>query len=163
MSNPIQPIHNPAAPAPRARRNGRAHRNWRARRGGSVLEAALVMPLLVLITLPMIEFAQLFFVKHTFASASRDGARKAILKAVTHDEATNAVRVTMRAAGIADTKYTLTFKNAATDATITNVGTAAAGTGIKVVVSANYGAVGYPQWFLSGNRVVTGTSAMIKE
>ena len=151
MSNRNQTGRNPASP------------RRRVRRGGSVLEAALVLPILVLITLPMIEFAQLFFVKHTFAAATRDGARKAILASVVHADAETAVRTTMSASGIGPTKYTLTFTNASTNATIADVGAATSGTGIKVTVTANYANVGYPQWFLRGAKTVTGVSTMIKE
>ena len=45
------------------------------RRGGAILEAALVLPILLALSFGMVEYGYYFFVKHTLQGAARDGAR----------------------------------------------------------------------------------------
>ena len=150
---------SPVPASPRAPRFGWA----RNRRAGAVLEGALVLPILCLITFPMIEFAQAFYVKHVMESASRDGARRAILPTATHAAAITTVSNTMGAAGFPTSKYTLTFKNES-GATIADVGALDTGNVVIVNVSASYANVGFPQWFLKGSgRTISGQTMMIKE
>src|SRR5436305_15265561 len=101
-------------------------RRWH--RGNGVLEAALVLPVLLALSMGMVEFGQYFYAKHTLQAASRDGARTAILSSTTHTAATTAISNTMSAANIPSGKYSYTFTNASTSATISDVGTVAKGT-----------------------------------
>jgi Flp pilus assembly protein TadG len=137
----------------------------RPRRGNGVLEAALVLPVLLSLSMGMVEFGQFFYAKHTLQAASRDGARNAILSTVTHSQAVAAVNNTMAAGGMSDTsKFTLTFQNASGGATITDVGTVAKGTSIKVTVSSTVGNVSVrPLGVIPAAKPVVGVTTMIKE
>jgi Flp pilus assembly protein TadG len=139
-------------------------RNRRRRRGNGVLEAALVLPVLLALSMGMVEFGQFFYAKHTLQAASRDGARTAILSSTTHAAAVTAITNTMSAANIPSSKYTVTFQNASTSATIADVAAVAKGTGIKVTVSSTAGNVSVrPLGVIPAAKVVTGITTMIKE
>ena len=49
------------------------------RRGAAVLEAALVLPLLMVVLFGSIEFGYAFFVKHSLQNAARSGARVGVV------------------------------------------------------------------------------------
>ena len=51
----------------------------RPRRGAAVLEAALVLPLLMILIFGGIEFGYAFFVKHSLQNAARSGARAGVV------------------------------------------------------------------------------------
>lgn len=151
MNHPTHPI--------RPRRTVR-----RVRHGNGVLEAALVLPVLLALSMGMVEFGQFFYMKHTIQAASRDGARTAILSSTTHTNAQQAVTNTMNSANVASNKYTVTFQNAANNATISDVGTVAKGTSIKVTVSATAGTVSVrPLGVIPANKGIIGVTTMIKE
>lgn len=136
----------------------------RRRRGNGVLEAALVLPVLLSLSMGMVEFGQYLYAKHTIQAASRDGARTAILSSTTHAAAQLAITNTMSAANISSGKYTVAFQNATTLATISDVGAAAKGTGIKVTVSATVGNVSVrPLGIIPAAKVINGITTMIKE
>lgn len=136
----------------------------RVRRGNGVLEAALVLPVLLALSMGMVEFGQFFYMKHTIQAASRDGARTAILSSTTHSAAQTAITNTMNSANVASNKYTVTFTNASTSATISDVGSVAKGTGIKVTVSATAGTVSVrPLGVIPANKAIVGVTTMIKE
>jgi Flp pilus assembly protein TadG len=139
-------------------------RGRRVRRGNGVLEAALVLPVLLALSMGMVEFGQFFYMKHTIQAASRDGARTAILSSTTHSAAQTAITNTMNSANVAANKYTVTFQNAATNATISDVGTIAKGTGIRVTITATAGNVSVrPLGVIPANKAIVGMTTMIKE
>lgn len=148
-------------------RSARAQRValWRARRrGNGVLEAALVLPVLLYLSMGMVEFGQYFYAKHTIQAAARDGARSAILPTATQSGAQTAISNTMSSANFSPSTYTYTFTDALYGTTITNVASVAKGSGIKVTVTANYGNVGVrPLGIISATKPVVGTTTMIKE
>lgn len=136
----------------------------RRRRGNGVLEAALVLPVLLSLSMGMIEFGQYFYVKHTIQAASRDGARTAILSSVTHAQAVAAITNTMAAANLTGKYNTPTFTNATTGTTISDVGTVAKGTGIKVTVQTTVGMASVrPLGVIPAAKTITGVTTMIKE
>ena len=47
--------------------------------GGSLVEMALVMPLLIYMAFGLVEFGQFMYIKHAFEAAARDGMRVAVL------------------------------------------------------------------------------------
>lgn len=136
----------------------------RRRRGNGVLEGALVLPILLSLSMGMVEFGQYFYAKHTIQAASRDGARTSILSSVTHAQAIAAISNTMTAANISSSKYTYTFTNASTSATIADVGAVAKGTSIKVTVSSTVSQVSVrPLGVIPAAKAITGITTMIKE
>ncbi|HEX8916731.1 MAG TPA: TadE family protein, partial [Humisphaera sp.] len=150
------PLASPAPARPRPSR--------RARRGNGVIEAALVLPVLLSLSMGMIEFGQFFYCKHTLQAASRDAARTAILSSTTHAAATAAATNTLSAANISSGKYTIAFTNASTNATISDVSTVSKGTGIKVTISSTAGQISVrPLGVIASSKAITGVTTMIKE
>jgi Flp pilus assembly protein TadG len=96
-------------------------RNLRHRRRGMALvEAALVLPLLVLIVFGGLEYGMLFFKAQLLNNAARHGARKAILADATSGEVYGAVNELMTAGGVSGHTTAITpGVDAATGATVT--------------------------------------------
>ena len=136
----------------------------RARKGGAVLEVALVLPILLGLSMGSIEFGYFMYAKSTVQAAARDGARSAILGSCTQATATTAVSRVMTAAGMQATGYTTSFVNASTGANITDVSTVAAGTGITVRVSLTFGSLNVrPLGVIPASKPVVGSTTMTKE
>jgi len=113
-----------------------AHRNrFGPRRGNAVLETALVMGLLIMLSFGTAEYGYFFFVKNILAGAARDGARAAIPDTATNTIVTTAISNAMTAAHIPSNEYTLTFSPS-------DVSTAAAGTPVTVTITCTWGTVG---------------------
>ena len=136
------------------------------RRSGGAAIIEMVVSLLVLFYLVMggVEFGWYMYAKHVVQSAARDGARQAIVSSSTHSAATSAITYTMTNASMQSSGYTYNFKNAATNATITDVSTVTRGTGIKVTVSVNFGAFNVrPLGVIPANKAIVGVTTLIKE
>lgn len=54
-------------------------RLWNDERGGALVEFALVLPLLMLVLMGMVDFAQAWHTHHVMADAAREGARWAVV------------------------------------------------------------------------------------
>ena len=135
------------------------------RRGGALLEAALVMPILLGLCFGMVEFGYFFFVKHTLQAAARDGARMGIVATGTNAKVTATVATAMKAAGLTETGYEVEIKDGTTDANL-DVSTATPQTPIKVVVKCNWSAIGSglrPLGLIGETTKVKGTTVMLKE
>jgi Flp pilus assembly protein TadG len=139
-----------------ARRRGRFNR-----RGGAVLETALVMGVLIMLSFGTAEYGYFFFVKNEVAGAAREGARAAIPTAATNTAVNTAISNVMTAAHIPSTAYTVTLSP-------TDVSTATAGTPVSVTVTCLWGTVGVTplptsMGGLSTTKQVTGVAVMRKE
>jgi Flp pilus assembly protein TadG len=140
------------------------------RRGSGVMEAALVLPVLVYLTMGAMEFGYFFYLKHTLQGAAREGARAAITPGATTTDVSNAVNTAMNAAGfnIATRPgiYTVQVLNAAGSATV-DPATATAGTSLQVRVNGSWTSLGVnPLGNLSPLRsrtTVVGQTVMRKE
>ncbi len=64
----------------------RTSRRARRRRGATVVEFALVAPLLILLIFGMFEFGRMMMVEQILTNAAREGARRAILEQSTATE-----------------------------------------------------------------------------
>ena len=140
-------------------------RGRRRRRGGALLEAALVLPILLALSFGTVEYGYFFFVKQSFQGASRDGSRAAIVPGATNADVTNAVAVSLNAAGLGSSGYTVSIKHAQTDAAI-NVAAATAGTPIKVTVTCPWTTIGSgarPMHLIDAGVQVRGVAVMRKE
>ena len=80
-------------------------------RGAAVIEAALVFPLLVMLTFGVIEYGWLFLKAQQITNAARHGARVAIRADATNPDVLNAISGLMTQAGMAevDTGYLVTI------------------------------------------------------
>ena len=112
-------------------------RSARARRGVTVLEAALVMPLLLGILFGTIEFAQVFFVRHSLQGAAREGARVGIVSDADNADVEAAVKKSLEAAGLGKSNYKVAIVDAKTGAAV-NVKNVPAGGSVAVEVSASW-------------------------
>jgi Flp pilus assembly protein TadG len=79
----------------------------RKHRGSVLIEAALLLPILLLLTFGMVELGDYFFIQHNLKGAARSGARVAIVEGATGADVEAAVDQTMAAAGVAKAKYQL--------------------------------------------------------
>jgi len=75
---------HPAAAPQESRRPGPPRR--RNRRGATVVEFAVVSPLLFLLILAMFEFGRLMMVEQILTNAAREGARRGILEQTTAED-----------------------------------------------------------------------------
>jgi Flp pilus assembly protein TadG len=140
------------------------------RRGSGVMEAALVLPVLVYLTMGAMEFGYFFYLKHTLQGAAREGARAAITPGATTSDVSTAVNNAMRAAGFDINAragiYTIQVLNTAGTATV-DPATATAGTSLQVRVNGSWTQLGVnPLGNLSPLRTrttVTGQTVMRKE
>lgn len=129
----------------------------RARRGNTVLEAALVIPVLLLLAFGTVEFGHYFYVRNNMQGAAREGVRAAIPAGATNSDVTTAVQNSLTAAGLQGSGYTVTI-------TPSNVSGQAAGTNITVSVQCTWGTVGLrPMQLISANKLVRGQAVMRKE
>ena len=135
----------------------------RNRRGGALVEAALVLPVLLLLTFGLIEFGHFVFTKHTLQGAARHGVRTAILPGSTNTEVTNVVGDFMNAAGIPTANYTVYIQDK-TGAAVDVAGLPSGVREIKVRVDCSWGTVGIrPMALISSSAVVRGVAVMRKE
>jgi Flp pilus assembly protein TadG len=134
------------------------------RRGASVLELLLVLPILLMLSFGAVDYGYVMFVKNTLEGAAETGARAGIPPTATNASVTSAVSNVMTAAGL--TTYTVSITDTSNNPL--NVSGLAAGTMIQVTVSctwANVGthALGSAWGGISNTKVVTGTTVMQKE
>ena len=141
----------------------RPARRLRFRSGNAVLDMALVLPLLIMITFGAVEYGFALYLKHSLQSAAREGARAAIVAGATATNVQDAVDASMQAAGFAQSKYTR-------PPTITpaNWQTMAAGNTITVTVQTTWGTAGVSvlPTYLGGiqtSKVLQGGTSMRKE
>lgn len=78
-------------------------RRARARRGAMLVEFAMVLPLIMIITFAMIEISRLMMLQHTADTAAYEGARHAMVPGANAKEAATAAQEMLDAAGLRDT------------------------------------------------------------
>jgi Flp pilus assembly protein TadG len=129
----------------------RNKRRW----GGAVLETAVALPLLAVMSFGLIEYGHFFYMRHVLQGAAREGARAAIPAGV--DDPDAAVSDAMTAAGLGSANYIVTTDPA-------DISSASKGTLITVTVECNWGDVGLrPMKMISSGTKVTGAAVMRKE
>jgi Flp pilus assembly protein TadG len=102
-----------------------------SRRGLSTVEAALVIPLLLLLVMGIIEYGWMFLKVQQINNAARHGARIGITENATNTDVTAGVSALMADAGLAGSGYVLTLAPA-------DVATARPGTALTVTVTVPY-------------------------
>lgn len=156
MQEPLQ-IHNLPSPrlcvavSPRRRRA----------RGASVLEMALVLPVLLMLSLGVVDYGYYFFVKNTVQGAASAGVRAASTPGATNASVTSIISSMMTAAGLQNSGYTVTL-------TPSDVSTATDGQSVTVTITctwANCGTHALPAGMggISNSKQVTGSAVMQKE
>ena len=107
----------------------------RRRRGAAVLEAALVLPLLMIVIFGAIEFGYAFFVKHSLQNAARTGARRAVVADSNAEVQTN-VDDALRGMGLGNISKTVRIVDM--NGNNVNVATIGEGRDLIVIVDANW-------------------------
>jgi Flp pilus assembly protein TadG len=102
---------------------------------------AFALIVLLALTFGVAEYGLAFFVKHNLQAAAREGARAAIVPGATGQQVTDAVTVTMKAARLDQTGFTVVVTDGSTGKAV-DVSKAAAGTLIRVEVQCAWGRVG---------------------
>ncbi len=128
-------------------------------RGNTVLEAALVLPVLLGLAFGTIEFGYYFYIKHSLQGAARDGVRAAIVAGATNTDVNAAVTASLTAAGLQDYGCIIST-------TPVNVAAATGSQTITVSVQCNWSVVGgglRPLQLISANKTVRGTASMRRE
>ncbi|HEY8751490.1 MAG TPA: TadE family protein [Tepidisphaeraceae bacterium] len=133
----------------------------RKRRGASVLEMCLVLPVLLMLSFGAADYGYFFFVKNTLQGAAGAGVRAAAPPTATNANVNTVISNMMTAAGLQSSGYTVTYSPS-------DVSTAAAGSPVSVTITITWGNVsmhalsaGYGG--ISNAKLVTGAAAMIKE
>ncbi len=121
-------IRMPAKSSPRAPKR-------HFRRGGALLEGALVMSMIVALSFGAVEYGDAFYVKHALQLAAYAGARAAIATGSTNTLVNSQVAASVAAEGFTSSAFTTTTSPA-------SVSGVAAGTNITVTVSCTWGSVG---------------------
>jgi Flp pilus assembly protein TadG len=67
------------------RGKGAGDSRWRSERGAALIEAAITLPLLLFISVGIIEFGRVFQTWQVVTNAAREGARVAVLSGMTDD------------------------------------------------------------------------------
>ena len=81
-----------------------------SRRGGiATLEAALVLPLILLLMMGLIEYGWMFLQLQQVTNAARQGARRGVVIDTTNAEVEQAIDFLMARAGLGDSGYDVTF------------------------------------------------------
>ncbi len=131
-------------------------RNTRNRFGGTLVETAIVMPVLVAIGFGMIEVGYYFYVKNSVQGAAREGARASIVSTAVNSDVTTAVTNAMASAGI-NAGYTTTTSPASISGLTT-------GTSVTVTVSIPWSSVSIiPMGYISSSKTITASATMRRD
>ena len=127
------------------------------RRGAEVLEAALVLPIVLLLVSGMVEFAYFFHLQHNLTSAAREGARAGVPFGAGNADVDTAIDKVMNSVGL---------KKGDFDVSVTpgDVLNASAGSDVTVTISAKWSKVGISLFgLIKGDQLVKGSVVMRKE
>lgn len=91
------------------------HRKCDQRRGVVLIEAALVFPILLLLTFGLIEYGWLFLRMESLSNAARRGARVAVTPDATNSDVLSAIGNMMTDSGLGDSGYTVTVSSLVVD------------------------------------------------
>lgn len=89
------------------RRHLRSHSTKKLHRGSSVVEFAVVSPLLIMLTFGMMEVGRGFMVKQLVINASREGARMAVLPASDANTVITKVQQDLAASSVSGAQVTI--------------------------------------------------------
>jgi Flp pilus assembly protein TadG len=144
-----------------------------ARRGAAIIEFAVVTPILLTFILGIIEIGRLVMVAQVDTNAAREAARyaaqgkadTATVDAYTRDYLTAAGIAGAAAGSNSAVTVAVEYQNGGTWAATSDPSTLAAGTPIRVTVSANFNQQSWlpSRFFVGNNTLVQGVAVMRKE
>ncbi len=127
----------------------------RRRTGAAVVEFAVVGPLMLMLTMGMMEIGRAVMVKQVMINASREGARMAILPSANAQEVISHVNSQLAAASINTSTITVEPPSLAN---------APAGTAVTVSISVNANQVSWiPTPAFTLNQAITASTTMRRE
>ncbi len=130
-------------------------RNRQSRRGAAVTEFAVVAPIMIMLTMGMIEIGRMVMVKQVMVNASREGARFGALPGTSNTEVTARVQQELSSASITGVSITVTPENLAT---------APAGSQVKVLLSVSASQISWvPNPLFSFSKNITTSTTMRRE
>jgi Flp pilus assembly protein TadG len=130
------------------------HNSSYCRRGAAAAEAAICLPVLLLVALGAIQAASMIFAKQALTTAAYEGAREAIRVNATSTDVQAACQHILTERGIVDTNITIDPIDLAN---------AAVGSYITVSVTAPSDSNSFLRGWYFGNRTLEGRSVMMKE
>lgn len=143
------------------------------RRGGSLVETAIALPIVTSMAFGLVEFGQFMYIQHCFEAAARDAARVAIMANATQSQVTSTITNTLAQARVTynSSWLTITDLGPSGSGTITNVSTVPAGDQIQFTLSATYSQIPNavrPLYQTTGfgigtAKTVVGECTMVKE
>jgi Flp pilus assembly protein TadG len=135
-------------------RTTRRLRTGHRRDASALVEMAIALPLLLLLTLGVIEYGWVFLRVSQINQAARHGVRTAVRPDATEQNVTDAVAMMMNSAGLQSSGYTLTHTDLAV----------AVGQPVTVQVSVNYTGLGLTGTsFIPLPAQIQGRGTMAKE
>jgi Flp pilus assembly protein TadG len=134
----------------------------RTRQGNTLIEAAFVFNILLLLSFCTVEFGYYLYAKHTIQGAAREGARAAVVPGATTAEVTQAVARTLFAAGMNGGSLTVDSSRFTVTLSPTDPNQPA-GTAMRVDVTSNMNLIGPRPAFFIPNKAITGSTVMRKE
>jgi Flp pilus assembly protein TadG len=125
------------------------------RLGAAAVEFAVVAPIMILLTMGMIEVGRMVMVKQVMVNASREGARLGTLPGVSNADVTAQVQEALQSASIPGVQITVTPVGLAT---------APAGTQVTVQLTVPASQVGWvPNPLFSVSKNITTSTTMRRE
>jgi Flp pilus assembly protein TadG len=138
----------------------RQHRS----RGAVLIEAAIVMFILMLLTFGMVEFGYLIYVMHMTTGAARSGVRNAIVAGASTSSIQTAVDNVMTSAGFLTSQYTVQVDDKTSGTTNTTITSIVSGHDVAVHVKATWSNIGVSTiQLVSPTRVIDSVVVMRKE
>lgn len=133
----------------------------RQRRGASLIEAAFVFNVLLLLSFCTVEFGYYLYAKHTIQGAAREGARAAAVPGATSAEVTQAIARSLNAAGMNNSTSSIEAAKFTVDGYDVNV---AVGQPVTITVRSTMGKIGpRPLFFMGSGKEIVGATVMRKE
>lgn len=127
----------------------------RNRLGAAATEFAVVAPIMILLTMGMIEVGRMVMVKQMMVNASREGARLGALPGTTNAEVETRVRSELEGSSLTGVTITVTPAN---------LSSAAAGTQVKVSLSVSATQISWiPNPLFSLSKNITTSTTMRRE
>lgn len=148
----------------------RASRRF-TRRGAQLIEMAICFPVLLFLSMGLVEFGQYFYIRHCFESATRDGARYAILGTATQSQTVATITATLLEANVTYNASWVTITDLTAGTSVTDVSQVPIGDQIQFTLSTTYGSLPNavrPLYSMTGqgigpNKVMSATCIMVKE
>jgi hypothetical protein len=127
------------------------------RRGAEILEAALVLPIVLLLVSGMVEFAYFFHLQHNLTSAAREGARAGVPFGASNTDVDTAIDKVMNSVGLKKGDFDVSVSPG-------DVLNAPLGADVTVTISAPWSKVGISLFgLIKKDQLVKGSVVMRKE